>query len=115
MQNHDGLFFRKMSNCHLNVHWLPFTPQCAFCNIDYTAVGRLETLQEDLLYIGQMAGVELELISSNPSSGGSTSSLAQKYLSSLDRRTVTRLYQLYRVDFEMFGYSPDLYLDLAKQ
>ena len=77
-------------------------------------MGRLETLQEDLNFIGQMAGVKLETISTNPSRGGSTSDLARKYFGQLDRRIVKKLYKLYKVDFEMFGYSPDLYLDLAK-
>ena len=104
-----------MQNCHLNVHFLPFIPQCAFCNIKYTAVGRLETLQEDLLYIGEMAGVEFKMISTNPSSGGSTSELAGNYFRQLDLRTVKKLYELYKVDFEMFGYSPDSYFNMAKK
>ena len=32
----------------------------------------------------------------------------------LERWIVEGLYQQYRVDFEMFGYSPKLYLDMAK-
>ena len=33
----------------------------------------------------------------------------------LEKGLAEQLYQLYRVDFEMFGYSPELYLDLAKR
>ena len=35
------------------------------------------------------------------------------YFSQLSVETVRRLYNLYRVDFEMFGYSPDLYYHYA--
>ena len=48
------------------------------------------------------------------SSGGNTKDLARKYFSELDVETVKRLYMLYKVDFEMFGYSPDDYFKLAK-
>ena len=49
------------------------------------------------------------------SSGGSTKDLARKYFSELDLATVKKLYKVYKVDFEMFGYTPDIYYDLAQQ
>ena len=48
------------------------------------------------------------------SSGGSTRDLARKYFSELDIMMVRRLYEFYKVDFEMFGYSPDEYFEIAK-
>ena len=48
------------------------------------------------------------------SSGGSTEELAEKYFSQLRLDTVKRLFQLYRVDFEMFSYSPQLYYQYAR-
>ena len=32
----------------------------------------------------------------------------------LERPLVRELYQQYRIDFDMFGYSPQLYINLAK-
>ena len=49
------------------------------------------------------------------SSGGSTKELARKYISEMDIDTVKRLYQLYKVDFEMFGYIPDEYFKIARK
>ena len=49
------------------------------------------------------------------SSGGSTKELARKYFSEMDIDTVKRLYQLYKVDFEMFGYTPDEYFKIARK
>ena len=57
----------------------------------------------------------LGVLESHVSSGGSTKDLARKYFSELDIDTVTRLYNLYKVDFEMFGYSPDNYIKLASK
>lgn len=57
----------------------------------------------------------MSLLESHVSSGGSTKDLARKYFSEMDIDTVKRLYQLYKVDFEMFGYSPDEYFKLARK
>ena len=51
---------------------------------------------------------------SHVSSGGSTKDLAKNYFSELDIRMVKELYELYKVDFEMFDYSPDEYFKVAK-
>ena len=108
-------FNRTLSTCSFNRHWLPYIKSCALCNFDYTAVGKLETMQQDLLFIGQMAGTELvKNVSTNPSSGGSTSQLAKEYFSQVDRGDVIKLYQLYKIDFDMFGYSADDYINMAK-
>ena len=50
---------------------------------------------------------------SHVSSGGDTGELARRYFSQLSLDTMQRLYQLYQVDFNMFGYSPQLYYHLA--
>ena len=44
------------------------------------------------------------------SSGGSTKDLTKKYFAELDQGTVMELYNIYKVDFEMFNYTTDEYL-----
>ena len=105
---------RTMAECHFNHHWLPYVTSCSLCTFEYSAVGRLENMQDDLLFIGQMAGVQFKNNVSH-SSSGSTSQLAREYFSQVDEDDVEQLYQLYKIDFEMFGYSPDLYLNFAKK
>ena len=46
--------------------------------------------------------------------GGSTNELARKYFSELDINTTKQLYELYKVDFEMFDYSPEEYFELSR-
>ena len=48
------------------------------------------------------------------SSGGNTYSLAHKYFSQLDLETITNLYDLYKVDFELFDYIPNDYFEIAR-
>ena len=104
-----------MGDCDVDLHWIPYTATCAPCSIDYMAVARLENLSQDLAYIGQLAGIEFENIETkNPSRGGSSSELAMEYFSEVYKEDVERLYHLYKIDFQLFGYSPDLYFQAAR-
>ena len=60
-----------------------------------------------------MAGVQFEDIQAHKSSGGGTKELARKHFQQLDVQTVDQLYEFYKVDFEMFGYSPEVYRSCA--
>ena len=55
------------------------------------------------------------ILESHVSSGGNTAELARTYFSQLSLDSMQRLYQLYQVDFNMFGYSPQLYYHLAAE
>ena len=103
------------TTCGIDPHWHPYITRCGYCAVPYTAIGMLESMEEDLHHIGQMAeDVNFKKVESNLSGGGSTSSLTRKYFAELDRDLVMRLYEFYQVDFEMFGYSPEEYLHWAK-
>ena len=101
---------------------------------NFCIVVRAETLSEDQTYIGHMTGAKFgnigeALVSSlfptilsvsaasagHASGGGSTEQLAATYFSALDPASVTSLYNLYRADFRMFGYSPHQYYSSDKQ
>jgi len=104
---------RSLKTCELDGHWLPYISRCAFCDIPYTVIAKTETFKEDQLFIGELAGVQRQLdhVQANLRVGGSSSSdLTMQLFSQLDKRTVERLFRLYQVDFEMFGYSADLYM-----
>ena len=48
------------------------------------------------------------------SSGGKTEDLAKKYFRQMSKKEIEKLYKMYKIDFEMFGYSPDNFLALGK-
>lgn len=106
---------RQMNACRLDKHWKPFISRCGYCDVPYTVIARAETIAEDQKYIGHMANVTFHKIETHVSSGGSTKDLAKKYFSEMDIVTVKRLYKLYKVDFDMFGYSPEEYFELARK
>ena len=103
-----------MSNCRLDKHWLPFIARCGYCDIPYLVIAKAETFHIDQRFIGQLAGVTLDNVEAQHRSGENNGNLSKKYFSMLDIGTVERLYNLYVVDFEMFGYSPVKYYQYAK-
>ena len=71
----------------------------------------METMDQDILYIGKMAGIELKQEHNNTGGGkGSSSELTRKYFIGLKKEVVMELFQLYKVDFEMFGYSIETFI-----
>ena len=56
---------------------------------------------------------KVTILESNESSGN-TRELARKYFSQISLETVKNLYSLYKIDFELFGYSPELYYGYAQ-
>ena len=111
---------------------------CIPCNISYSAVLKLETLEEDADWLfrklnltrlrsdwDSLAGVNKKSgegegegrVHGGPGGGGgaSSQSIAGKYFAQISRENITRLYEKYQVDFEMFGYEGQVenYVDLA--
>jgi len=111
----SGRVCRTINRCNLDKHWRPFASRCGYCDVPYDVIATAENIAEDQKYIGHMANVTFHKIESHVSSGGSTKDLARKYFSELDLATAKKLYKVYKVDFEMFGYTPDTYFDLAQQ
>ena len=99
----------------------------------YKIIAKAENFSEDQKFIGRLANVTFEkigktnlithiiiheninVLETHKSSGGDTKTLAKEYFSDLDLDTVKDLYEIYKVDFEMFGYSPDIYFKLAAE
>ena len=108
------LIVRKLKNCKLDPHLLPYNVNCAPCNVDYKVVVKLENLAQDLPFVGEMAGVQFEMVANLNPSSGKTSELAKEYFSQIHQQDVEKLNQLYKFDFELFDYDPDIYFTFAK-
>jgi len=96
----------------MNTHWLPLSlSRCGYCQVPFTVILKTEELALDMKFVGQMSGVNLTSQTvENPSKGPSSSmKQSREYLSRLDSQARAELYQVYKVDFEMFQYSPDGY------
>ena len=109
-------------------HWRPQFLNCNYCNIHYDMIGRVETLYKDLEYISHINNLQFitskkEKFKVNPSgvkrSNNSETKSQDKnihekrtteektirYFSLLSETQLDKLYKLFRLDFEIFGYS----------
>ena len=92
-------------------HWISFNRFCKPCSIRYDYVAHAETSAEDADYILRKAKVDgiVKLpgqYSSSPTLNRKTSLLYQN----VSRKTIETLYNVYKLDFDMFNYTIDDYL-----
>ena len=105
------LLFSTFSKCGLGSHWMPYFFNCGYCDASYTVIGRLEDMEQDLQFIQQMAGFKfgkrnLKEEEKNENHDEKTNSLTKMFIDQLDKKQFDQVYELFKVDFEMFGYDP---------
>ena len=96
--------------------------RCDYCSINYTVIAKVDTFAADLEKISSLAGARLKkdvqknqnFVSSGKVDGRRQTSaeLARVYFAGLPRMYRGQLYEAYKIDFDMFGYDPDIYLNL---
>ena len=92
-----------------NIHWAEVYTQCTPCNMDYDVIGKLETINDDVRYILNLAHLEgkvqfLTPINSSPTFSYKNNTL-ETYFRDVPIEYIRKLYARYKVDFEMFGYE----------
>ena len=106
-------YFSK--NVTRNQHWQQYEKICHPCVVNYDFIGHLETMEEDAPIMLRMAGIDAHVtFPPNHNSTYNSTGLSQvlEYYSQVPTRYITRIGELYRSDFEMFGYE---YLGPVKQ
>jgi len=96
-------------------HWAPFYKECSPCHINFTFVGHFETLYWDVHLLANKTGLTSLWDDPTDFFQSSTSELVtNQYFSQVDRDVLRRLYKRYKLDFELFGYSPDKYIKIGR-
>lgn len=96
-------------------HWMPIWMLCSPCIVRYDVIAKMETFSEDTQYTLTQAGLEDQLIVEwmhRTGTGGSSDTIAH-YFSQLTKAEVAALFKKYQLDFELYGYDPEPYLDIA--
>ena len=97
---------------HLDEHWCPYYRLCHACQVHYDFIGKYETLDTDAAEVMRQAYNVTNFTFPNETKqhktgvGGSVTAAYFKGVSPEDKH---KLKDLYRYDFELFGYNPDLY------
>lgn len=96
-------------------HWIPYYLFCTPCLINYDVIVHFETIEQDVQLLLNLLDEtwsrppESKHVTSLPL-GKSRKQLTQSYYSRLSRETQLALFEKYRIDFELFGYTLDDYL-----
>ena len=108
-------------------HWAPFWLTCGVCQTgrspDY--VLKIETLESEIVALfeeefafhgDQFLFPKVKTLGAKSSAVGKKNShnFLAEYYGQLTKSEVIQLYEMYRLDFQMFQYSPELYLGWAK-
>lgn len=88
-------------------HWKEIHKLCSPCTIDYDVIGKLETVNDDAKYVLNLIDAPEKIIPSESShpTNSSDKGTFDKYFSQLNKKTLTQLWDLYKLDYELFGYS----------
>ena len=86
-------------------HWRPIYHLCHPCSVDYDYIGRFDRLKQDseriLFNAFGIFGGRLKFPSVVKSN---TPNLVHEYLQNVTFETITNAMEIYRMDYEMFGY-----------
>ncbi|KAL4712892.1 hypothetical protein ACJJTC_011962 [Scirpophaga incertulas] len=87
-----------------NEHWQPISRLCHPCLVNYTLVGKYETLVDDSqLALHTLNASHIHFPRLSHTAG--TSDKLRKYFSQLELPLIKKLYKLYKNDYGMFNYN----------
>ncbi|XP_052862243.1 carbohydrate sulfotransferase 11 [Anopheles cruzii] len=101
----------KHPHFEIDMHWVPMTHFCTPCFFHYDVIAKFETLEEDQNYLISIARLDSVIKPQwkNAGKGAHTNEVLLKFFAELDGAQVRGLYDYYRFDFELFGYSAKEY------
>ena len=95
-------------------HWRPIWQHCNMCQMNYDYILKLENLASeeadffDILDPDHKLQLEQENLHNNHNRLNLTSGeITKLYLQQLNEKEVSALYELYKLDFQLFDYSPN--------
>lgn len=111
-------FWKTDGRSPVNNHWQPVWWACGPCQVSYDTIAHVETLAVDQEYIIQKAGItnlvfNAHTHASNFDSYNGTTQASKIYFSQVPQKLLKDVADLYRPDFDLFGYSPTEYIQLA--
>ncbi len=102
----------------MNIHWKPYIT-CHPCHIQYDAIIKLETADEDTKLVMDMTGISQysRFEKRHETKGGSSSNdqIRQKYFSQVSCQLLENVYEFYYMDFILFNYTTDGFYDLCSK
>ena len=96
-------------NCIMDGHWKPYFQKCDYCDVDFDVIGKMETFNEDVDFIFQSTRLdEISSIRRNEKLNSHQRSNLGQYFQNLSENVIRQLYEVYKIDFEMFDYGLEI-------
>ena len=82
----------------------------------YTTVVKMETFSRDSLYLKQKLNldIDVEFVRKGGREGHTTVDRTVEAFKTVGAQLIRKLYSIYEIDFDMFGYSPQKYFDITE-
>uniref|UniRef100_A0A182PK88 Carbohydrate sulfotransferase n=1 Tax=Anopheles epiroticus TaxID=199890 RepID=A0A182PK88_9DIPT len=111
----DDVEYRN-STMGLDIHWCPVNNLCTPCLARYDFIMKLETYEQDMAVLIKAARLQgkVKLVKVNHARKESLETLMHKYFSQITQKQMDMLYSIYKIDFELFGYSAESYFQIPK-
>ena len=92
----------------MDEHWRPQYALSLPCVVPYTFIGKMETMAADIKYVLRNlykvnASDFTSIIDHHP-----TTTNTSEYFSQIPERHLATLKEIYKLDFQLFGYNPDV-------
>ncbi|XP_022109268.1 carbohydrate sulfotransferase 8-like [Acanthaster planci] len=93
-----------------NSHWREMYKLCLPCRVQYDLIGKLESVDSDLSFLLDHLGLEHILFPSirplyHREDEKTGNALIRQYFGNMSQRDLQRLYKIYQLDFEIFGFE----------
>lgn len=92
----------------INPHWAPVQELCNPCEVQYDVIGKHETMAADVEYV--LKRMRVDRIVKFPSYGhtaNKTRSLMKDYYDQVNDKQLSKIRDLYEMDFRLFGYNDE--------
>ena len=95
----------------MNDHWRPVSAHGFFCSINYTVISKMETYSEDKARFLKMVGIKEDIREErmNIFGGQSIQDKTRNLFKEIHKKDVEALRKMYKYDFELFEFNPDMY------
>lgn len=102
----------------LNEHWRHYYKLCSPCVVQYDAIGKYETMAQDIEFVLEEIGVRHLIKFPSGTAGktrGRTTGMLSKYYQNISSEQIHQLWEKYSVDYSMFRYPyPDVKTDATQ-
>lgn len=114
----EFLLFEANSGTTLDMHWTPINTFCTPCQVKFDMILKFETLEEDQRYLIEKAGLSklgVRPEHKNPGKGKHNNETLISSFAELTKSQIRGLYEIFKYDFEIFDYSAEPFIKIARE